>query len=102
MTYHYSDLGSASDRLKQTFLVGRPIRSTDHIWVVTRYQYECHFVGNQSGIFFSLKVYERVGISLVEVYKRVGKSVILVCKRAQKGLQMNCLALKSRENVLFL
>ena len=37
------------------------------------------------GIFFSLQVYERVGISLVEVYKRLGKSVILVCKRAQKG-----------------
>ena len=37
------------------------------------------------GIFFSLQVYERVGISLVEVYKRLGKSVIWVCKRAQKG-----------------
>ena len=37
------------------------------------------------GIFFSLQVYEREGISLVEVYKRVGKSVIWVCKRAQKG-----------------
>ena len=39
----------------------------------------------ERGIFFSLQVYERVGISLVEVYKRVGKSVIWVCKRAQKG-----------------
>ena len=39
----------------------------------------------QKGIFFSLQLYERVGISLVEVYKRLGKSVILVCKRAQKG-----------------
>ena len=37
------------------------------------------------GIFFSLQVYERVGISLVEVYKRLGKSVIWVCQRAQKG-----------------
>ena len=37
------------------------------------------------GIFFTLQVYERVGISLIEVYKRVGKSVIWVCKRAQKG-----------------
>ena len=38
----------------------------------------------ERGIFFSLQVYERVGISLVEVYKRVGKSVIWVCKRAEK------------------
>ena len=39
----------------------------------------------ERGTFFSLQIYERVGISLVEVYKRVGKSVIWVCKRAQKG-----------------
>ena len=38
----------------------------------------------ETGIFFRLQVYERVGISLVEVYKRVGKSVIWVCERAQK------------------
>ena len=36
-------------------------------------------------IFFSLQVYERVEISLVEVYKTLGKSVTWVCKRAQKG-----------------
>ena len=35
--------------------------------------------------FFSLQVYERVVISLVEVYEMVGKSVIWVCERAQKG-----------------
>ena len=35
--------------------------------------------------FFRLRVYESVGISLVEVYKRGGKSVIWVCKRVQKG-----------------
>ena len=46
------------------------------------------------GIFFTLKVYERVGISLAEVYKRVGKkSVTWVCERAQKGEQMNFMAL---------
>ena len=28
------------------------------------------------GTFFTLQVYERVGISQVEVYERVGKSVI--------------------------
>ena len=49
-----------------------------------------------------LQLYERVRISLVEVYKRVGKSVIWVCKRAQKGLQMNIMALKGQQNVLFL
>ena len=35
--------------------------------------------------FFSLQVYERVVISLVEVYEMVGKSVIWVCERAQNG-----------------
>ena len=39
----------------------------------------------ESGIFFRLQVYERVGVSLVEVYKRVRKSVISVCKRTKKG-----------------
>ena len=37
------------------------------------------------GIFFRLRVYERVGISIVKVFKRVGKSVIWVCEKAQKG-----------------
>ena len=39
----------------------------------------------QTGTFFSLQVYERVGVLLVVVYERVGKSVICVCERA-KGL----------------
>ena len=52
--------------------------------------------------FFRLQVYERVGISLVELYKRVDKSTIWVCTRAHKGLKMNFMALKSRENVIFL
>ena len=30
----------------------------------------------ERGTFFTLQVYERVGISRVEVYERVGKSVI--------------------------
>ena len=33
--FHYSNLGSASDWLKQTSHVARPIRSTNQIWVVT-------------------------------------------------------------------
>ena len=37
----------------------------------------------ERGIFVSLQVYERVGISLVDVYETVGKSVISVCKKAQ-------------------
>ena len=32
MTYHYPDLGSASDWLKQNSLAARPIRSTTMIW----------------------------------------------------------------------
>ena len=31
---------------------------------------------SERGTFFTLQVYERVGISRVEVYERVGKSVI--------------------------
>ena len=30
----------------------------------------------ERGTFFTLQVYERVGVSRVEVYERVGKSVI--------------------------
>ena len=55
----------------------------------------------ERGIFFRLQVYERGGISLGAVYKRLGKSVIWVCERAQRAEQMNFMALKSRENVLF-
>ena len=42
------------------------------------YTLQCPLVGGtaRKGILFSLQVYERVGILLVEVYKRVGKSVI--------------------------
>ena len=39
MTRHYPDLGSVSDRLKQISKKARPIRSTTHIWEVTRHQY---------------------------------------------------------------
>ena len=39
MTRHYPDLGSVSDWLKQISHAARPIRSTTHIWVVTRHQY---------------------------------------------------------------
>ena len=39
MMRHYPDMGSASDRLNQISLAARPIRSTTHIWVVTRHQF---------------------------------------------------------------
>ena len=39
MTCHYSDLGSASDWLRQISLAERPIKSTTQILVVTRHQY---------------------------------------------------------------
>ena len=55
----------------------------------------------ERGTFFSLQVYARVGILLVEVYERVEKFVIWVCERAQRAEQMNFMALLSRENVLF-
>ena len=38
------------------------------------------------GTFFSLQVYEWVGISLVELYQRVGKSAIAVCEKDLKEL----------------
>ena len=56
----------------------------------------------ERGIFFRRQVYERGGISLGEVYKRLGKSVIWVCERAQRAEQINVMALKSRDNFLFL
>ena len=39
----------------------------------------------ERGIFFSVQVYERVGISLIEVYKNVGKSVIGVVKGPRRA-----------------
>ena len=39
MTRHYSDLGSASNRLKQISYTARPIRSTTQVWVVMPHQY---------------------------------------------------------------
>ena len=45
------------------------------------------------GTFFSLQVYERVGISLVEVHEKVGKLVISVCKKAPQK-QMHFRAVK--------
>ena len=35
--------------------------------------------------FFSLQVYEREGVLLVEVYERVGKFGISACESAKKG-----------------
>ena len=39
----------------------------------------------ERGTFFSLQVYERVGISLVKEYKSVREIFLLFCKRVQKG-----------------
>ena len=39
MTCHYSDLGSASDWLKQITVAARPIRSATQTRVVSRHQY---------------------------------------------------------------
>ena len=39
MMFHYLDLNSASDWLKQITLAAQPIRSTDQNWMVTRLQY---------------------------------------------------------------
>ena len=39
MTRHYPDLGCASDWLRQTSVMKRPIRSTSLLWFVPHYQY---------------------------------------------------------------
>ena len=39
----------------------------------------------ERGTYFRLRVYERVGISLVEIYERVSKSVISADKMTHKG-----------------
>ena len=40
---------------------------------------------SEKGTFFSLRVYEKVGILLSEVYEGVRKSVVLACERAQRA-----------------
>ena len=47
----------------------------------------------ESGTFFGLQVYEKVGILLVEVCEMVGKSVIWVCERSQRAEHMSFMAL---------
>ena len=39
MTFHYPDLGSAFDWVKEISLVAPPIENTGQIWVVTHHQY---------------------------------------------------------------
>ena len=49
MTWHYPDLGSASDWLKQISHMARPIGSTTQIWVVTRHQHGISVLVSQTG-----------------------------------------------------
>ena len=63
---HYPDLGNASDWLKQISLTTRPIRSTAHIWVVTRHQYgisavvaQTSFRGKTSGGVVQCRLFSR-------------------------------------------
>ena len=51
----------------------------------------------ERGTFFNLKVYERVGILLVEVYERCGKSVICFCERSKRANRF----IKSRKCSIF-
>ena len=58
------------------------------------------FIGEvppERGTFFDLKVYERVGILLVEVYERGGKSVIWLCERSKRANRL----IKSRKCSIF-
>ena len=79
MTYHYRDLGSASDRLKENSLAAQPIRSTNKIWVVTRHQYGISELVNRRrferaqvattrnvGYFLRLQKYRLNGILRIE------------------------------------
>ena len=52
--------------------------------------------------FFSLQVYEMLGISLVEVYECVGKYVISSVKRLKRANRCILMQWKSWENVLVL
>ena len=47
MTRHYTDLGTASDWLKQLSLAAQPVRSTTQTWVVPRHQYRISVVVSQ-------------------------------------------------------
>ena len=70
MTRHYPDLGSASDWLNQISHTARPIRSTTHIWVVTRHQYgisalvsQTSFRGETSGSVVKCRLFYQVRAS---------------------------------------
>ena len=47
----------------------------------------------ESGTFFRLQVYERLGVLLVEEFKRVGKSVIWVCEMVLRAELMHFMTL---------
>ena len=66
MTRHYPDLSSASDWLNQIFHAARPIRSTTHIWVVTRHQHgisalvsQTSFGGETSGSVAKCRLFSK-------------------------------------------
>ena len=48
MTRRYPDLGSASDWLNQISHAARPIKSTTHIWVVTRHHFKISALVSQT------------------------------------------------------
>ena len=67
MKRHYPDLGSASDWLNHVSHAARPIRSTTHIWVVTRHQYgiselvsKTSFGGESSGTVAKCRLFLRL------------------------------------------
>ena len=67
MTRHYPDLGSVFDWLNQISHSSRVIRSTNQIWVVTRYQYGIsalflrrHLAGKQVAVSPNVGCYVRL------------------------------------------
>ena len=72
----FSDLGSASDWLKQISQAARPIRNTTQIWVVTRHQYgisalvsQTSFGGKTSGGVAKCPQTNYLGCSQLSVVK---------------------------------
>ena len=53
----------------------------------------------EGGSFFRLRVYEKVGVSLVKVYKRTGKFVIAVCERTYKGSLTHFMVVKKKRKL---
>ena len=65
MTRHYSDLGSASDWMKQISPAIRPIRTITQIWVVTRHQYGISAFDSQTSFRRETSLFQSISLFVI-------------------------------------